>query len=145
MLYLLVSKSHGGGRDVLSVSMSAALSVHQEETIAEMNPATVAADRNSQITVPYSHSASNSVRKAELVASASTKATSKMVAFLSSKFNAVVPVLNNMDESELNDYEQLAALSSGGLMDDAAAEELLQSRFGLKVEGDEKEDEELGN
>ncbi len=107
------------------MSMSAALSVRHEETIAE-------------------HDSSNSVRKAELVASSSTGAT-KMVAFLSSKLNAVVPVLNNMAEAELNDYEQLAALSSGGMMDNAAAEELLQVRFGLKVEGDEKEDEELGN
>jgi hypothetical protein len=134
-----VSKSHAAGREILSVSMSAALSVHHEETIAERNPTT---DRNSPITIPYAHDSSNSVRKAELDASSSTR-TTKMVAFLSSKFNAVVPLLNNMDEAELNDYEQLAALSSGGMMDDAAVEELLQIRFGLKVEGNEKEDEEL--
>jgi hypothetical protein len=139
-----VSKSHAGGRDPLSVSMSAALSVHHEETMAERNATTVAGDGNSRITVPYAHESSNSVRKAELVASSSTRAT-KMVAFLSSKFNAAGPVLNNMDEAELHDYEQFAALSSGGIMDDAAAEELLQVRFGLKVEGNEKEDEELGN
>ena len=30
-------------------------------------------------------------------------------------------------------------------MDDAAVEELLQSRLGLKVEDDSNEDEELGN
>jgi hypothetical protein len=53
--------------------------------------------------------------------------------------------MNNMDESELKDYEQLAALSSGGILDDAAVEELFQIRLGLKVEDDGKVDEELGN
>lgn len=40
-----------------------------------------------------------------------------------------MPVINNMDEKELDDYEQFAALSNGGILDESA-NEALQARFG---------------
>ncbi len=122
-------------RDPVSLSMSAALSVHREEAIEKNNPTA---------TIHESAKAASS-RQTELVPTSTPSAKTTLVTYLSSKFNSVVPVMNNMDESELKDYGQLAALSSGGMMDESAVEDFLQNRLGLKVEDDGKEDEELGN
>ena len=74
-------------RDPLSLSMSAALSVHREEAVEENNPAA---------TIHQSAKAASS-RQTELVPASTPSAKTTLVAFLSSKFNSVVPVMNNMD------------------------------------------------
>ena len=74
-------------------------------------------------------SSSQSSRQPEHVGS--KKMSTKLIAFLSSKMNAVSPLLNQMDSKELQDYEQLAALSAGGIPNDEA-EEALETRFGVE-------------
>jgi hypothetical protein len=74
-------------------------------------------------------SSSQSTRQPEPVGS--KKISTKLIAFLSSKMNAVSPLLNQMDSKELQDYEQLAALSAGGIPNDEA-EEALETRFGVE-------------
>lgn len=45
---------------------------------------------------------------------ASVKLSTKIIAYLSGKLNSVAPSMNYMNEAELQDYEQLAALAEGG-------------------------------
>eukprot|EP00599_Poterioochromonas_sp_BG-1_P003448 CAMPEP_0173142322 /NCGR_PEP_ID=MMETSP1105-20130129/6024_1 /TAXON_ID=2985 /ORGANISM="Ochromonas sp., Strain BG-1" /LENGTH=184 /DNA_ID=CAMNT_0014055701 /DNA_START=161 /DNA_END=715 /DNA_ORIENTATION=- len=73
-------------------------------------------------------SSSQSTRQPEPVES--KKMSTKLIAFLSSKMNAVSPLLNQMDSKELQDYEQLAALSAGGIPNDEV-EEAFETRFGV--------------
>jgi len=66
--------------------------------------------------------------------------SSKIIAFFSSKMNAIAPVMNQMGSNkECNDYEQLAVLAAGGIMDESL-EEALKARFGT-----EDDDVEVGN
>ncbi len=77
-----------------------------------------------------SKSDSHSTRHPEPVTDGvSSKLSSKLVAYISGKLHTVMPVINNMDEKELDDYEQFAALSNGGILDESA-NEALQARFG---------------
>ncbi len=89
--------------------------------------------------------ASSSSRQPESTA-VSNKMSSKIIAFLSSKMNAVAPVMNQMDSKELEDYERLAALAAGGIMDEAL-EEVLKARIGAEEEliPNEERDAEVGN
>lgn len=66
----------------------------------------------------------------------STKLSSKIIAYLSGKLNAVMPAIENLDETDIQDYEQLAALSAGGVMN-TEMEEALEARFGMDVESSE--------
>lgn len=66
----------------------------------------------------------------------STKLSSKIIAYLSGKLNSVVPVVHNLDATDIQDYEQLAALSAGGVLD-TGMEEALQARFGMDLESSE--------
>ncbi len=82
----------------------------------------------------------------------SAKMSSKVLTYLSSKLNAVVPAMNSMNEEELREYERLAVMAGGGVLDESS-EAALQERYGLglgeldqsggMVEGVER-DEELG-
>eukprot|EP01040_Poterioochromonas_malhamensis_P016442 gene16442-18652_t len=66
----------------------------------------------------------------------STKLSSKIIAYLSGKLNSVMPAIENLDENDIQDYEQLAALSAGGVMN-TEMEEALEARFGMDVESSE--------
>eukprot|EP01040_Poterioochromonas_malhamensis_P001405 gene1405-biopygen183 len=89
--------------------------------------------------------ASSSSRQPDSTA-ASNKMSSKIIAFLSSKMNVVAPVMNQMDSKELEDYERLAVLAAGGIMDESL-EEALKARIGVEEElnADEERDVEVGN
>eukprot|EP00599_Poterioochromonas_sp_BG-1_P000360 CAMPEP_0173133036 /NCGR_PEP_ID=MMETSP1105-20130129/487_1 /TAXON_ID=2985 /ORGANISM="Ochromonas sp., Strain BG-1" /LENGTH=151 /DNA_ID=CAMNT_0014044627 /DNA_START=1888 /DNA_END=2343 /DNA_ORIENTATION=+ len=118
-------------------------------------------------TVPYVPSDSmkdnhnNSLRAAEKVSAkgdasvlSSAKMSSKVLTYLSSKLNAVVPAMNSMNEEELREYERLAVMAGGGVLDESS-EAVLQERYGLglglgeldlsgeMLQGEER-DEELG-
>eukprot|EP01040_Poterioochromonas_malhamensis_P011230 gene11230-biopygen2298 len=114
-------------------------------------------------TVPYVPSDSlkdsnnTSLRAAEKVSAkgdasllSSAKMSSKVLTYLSSKLNAVVPAMNSMNEEELREYERLAVMAGGGVLDESS-EAALQERYGElaldlsedMVEGVER-DEELG-
>eukprot|EP01040_Poterioochromonas_malhamensis_P012007 gene12007-biopygen2529 len=64
----------------------------------------------------------------------------QLLALSNSKMNAIAPVMNQMGSNkECNDYEQLAVLAAGGIMDESL-EEALKARFGT-----EDDDVEVGN
>ncbi len=60
----------------------------------------------------------------------SAKMSSKVLTYLSSKLNAVVPAMNSMNEEELREYERLAVMVGGGVLDESS-EAALQERYGL--------------
>ena len=90
-----------------------------------------------------SKDASSSIRQAEKVSSkapeaiafserASQKLSTKIITYLSSKLNAVVPAMNNMGEGELREFEQLAVVAAGGELGETM-EEALEERYGLEM------------
>ncbi|KAK0341358.1 hypothetical protein LTR94_026690, partial [Friedmanniomyces endolithicus] len=136
---------------------------HPVEPVPSMN---LKSDEPISTTVPYVPSDSlkdsnnNSLRAAEKVSVkgdasllSSAKMSSKVLTYLSSKLNAVVPAMNSMNEEELREYERLAVMAGGGVLDESS-EAVLQARyglglgFGLDLSGEmlqgEERDEELG-
>eukprot|EP01040_Poterioochromonas_malhamensis_P010889 gene10889-biopygen2196 len=100
----------------------------------------------------------NSLRAAETVSAkgdtsllSSAKMSSNVLTYLSTKLNAVVPAMNSMNEEELREYEQLAVMAGGGVLDESS-EAVLQERYGLGLGSDLSDpmvddverDEELG-
>lgn len=78
----------------------------------------------------------NQVTSAAL--SEKVKVSGKIIAYLSGKLNAVAPLVSlsvSMDDADRRDYEHLAVISAGGVLDEGM-EEALQTRFGLRVQGD---------
>lgn len=76
-----------------------------------------------------------------LEADASVKLSTKIIAYLSGKLNAVAPSMNYMNEAELQDYEQFAAFAEGGILNEVA-EEAFKEHLGLDVESSEQIGEE---
>eukprot|EP01040_Poterioochromonas_malhamensis_P004844 gene4844-biopygen788 len=75
---------------------------------------------------------SQSNRPAEIASTTSAK----IISFISEKIQTVLPAMNNMSAEDLHDYEQLAALASGGTIEESE-QKALEVRMGIDVESAE--------
>ena len=146
----IASKSHAASASQNKVLATSAPSVSVHQTpIPEVTPK-IQSSYNDHIPATRqisssdsSKDASSSIRQAEKVSSkapeaivfsdrASQKLSTKIITYLSSKLNAVVPAMNNMDEGELREFEQLAVVAAGGELGDTM-EEALEERYGMEM------------